>query len=207
MALMILLGAASGYAALLISQRMIRARESAIPENVLISKKITPLLWCLISGAGFAGLYLTVDNQYAFAEYAAVFTLCMCIGAVDWTIRKIPNSLLFALICCKICFLIINNNFSDVGKNLIGFGAAAIIFTLPALLRLNVGAGDTKLAAVTGLYLGIGGFLQAMIIMAVLISLYGVWLLISKKGGFRTKTAMGPYMAIGLISTLVFPIL
>jgi prepilin signal peptidase PulO-like enzyme (type II secretory pathway) len=206
---MVVLGAAAGYLALLVTRRLIRSRTEGLPEksrNVIVSHKISPFVWYALFSAGFTIIYLAAGAPYAIAECAAVFTLCACIGAVDWVIRKIPNSLLLALISSRVAFLIIRGDFSDVKVSLLGFVVAAVIFAIPALFKLNVGAGDTKLAAVTGLYLGISGFLQAMIIMAVLITFYGIYLLISKQGGFRTKTAMGPYLALGFICTLVFPI-
>lgn len=206
---MVVLGAASGYLALQITRRLIQSRTAGLPEkrsNVIVSHKISPIVWSALFSAGFSIIYLAAGEPFAIAECAAVFTLCACIGAVDWVIRKIPNSLLLALISSRAAFLIIRRDFSDVKVSLLGFAIAAVIFAIPALFKLNVGAGDTKLAAVTGLYLGISGFLQAMITMAVLITFYGIYLLISKRGGFRTKTAMGPYLAFGFISSLVFPI-
>lgn len=206
--MMIVLGALAGYLAFLISKRLIRSRTGALPVSLIISRKVSPIIWCAVSCAGYSLIYYanTAGGAYRKAEYAAVFTLCLCIGAVDWVIKKIPNSLLLALMSSKVAFLIIGEDFTDVKKSLLGFAAASIIFAIPVLFKLNVGAGDTKLAAVTGFYLGISGFLQAMIIMAVLITFYGIYLMIRKQGGFRTKTAMGPYLAFGLICTLIFPI-
>ncbi len=204
---MVAIGVAAGFCALLFSRKLVRSRTGMFPENnIVISHKISPIIWCVFFAAGFEVIYYAAGDILAAAEHAAVFTLCVCIGAVDWVIKKIPNPLLLALISSKIAFIIIRRDFSDIKSGLWGFAAAAIIFVTPALLGLNVGAGDTKLAAVTGLYLGVGGFLQAMIIMAVLITFYGIYLLISKHGGFRTKTAMGPYLAFGLICTLIFPV-
>jgi len=204
---MILLGAASGYAAFLVSRRMVRTRSGMLIEGLLFSKKALPYIGCIIASAGFVGVYLITDNQFAFAEYAAVFTLCLCIGTVDSAIKKIPNSLLLTLILSKAVFMIVNNSLGEIKRSLVGFFAAALIFTLPSMLRIKVGAGDTKLAAVTGFYLGISGFLQAMIIMALLIGIYGIFLIISRKGNLKSQTAMGPYMAFALITTLVFPII
>jgi Flp pilus assembly protein protease CpaA len=197
---MVVLGAAVGFLALLITRRLIRSRTGGLPEkNSFVSNKISPFIWIVLFSIGFSVIYFAADDPYAIVEYAAAFTLCVCIGAVDWAIRKIPNSLLLALITCRAAFLIIRGEYSDIKVSLLGFAAATVIFAIPALFKLNVGAGDTKLAAVTGLYLGISGFLQAMIIMAVLITFYGIYLMISKQGGFRTKTAMGPYLAFGFI--------
>lgn len=203
--LMIVLGAAAGYFSLLLTRRLIRKRAGGLPGNIIISREAAPYIWCAVFSVGYAVIGYVAGGPLAGAEYAAVFTVCVCIGAVDWVTKKIPNSLLLALMINKIAFLIAGGDFSDVKRSVIGLTAAAVIFTIPAFIGMSVGAGDIKLAAVTGLYLGIGGFLQAMIIMAVLITFYGIYLVVGKKGGFRTKTAMGPYLAFGLICTLVFP--
>ena len=93
-ALMIVLGVAAGYLSLLFSRRLIRSRVGKLPENKLVSRKIAPVIWCIISAAGYTVIYLAAGSVILKAEYAAVFTLCMCISAVDWVIKKIPNSLL-----------------------------------------------------------------------------------------------------------------
>lgn len=204
--LMAALGAAAGFLALLISRKLIASRMGQLPPSPLVSRRFTPLAWCALSSAGYAVICLAADGPLEAAESAAVLTLCLCVGAVDWVSKKIPNPLLLALIVSKAAFLAVRHDMSEVRGSLWGFAAAAVIFAIPAFFRIGVGAGDIKLAAVTGLYLGIVGFLQAMIIMAVLITFYGVYLKIRKRGGFRTKTAMGPYLAFGLICTLVFPI-
>ncbi len=213
-ALMAVLGAVSGYLALLLSRRLIKSRMGEIPASNLVAGRPAPYVWCLISSAGYAIIGLAagrtptadVTPAMAGAECAAVFTICLCIGAVDWVSKKIPNPLLLALIINKAAFLALLRDSDAIKKSLVGFAVASVIFAIPSLLKISVGAGDVKLAAVSGLYLGVGGFLQAMIIMAVLITIYGVYLKIRKLGGFRTKTAMGPYLAFGLICTLVFPV-
>lgn len=205
--LMIVIGAAAGFLALKVSRGLIRSRVGELPDSILVSGKVAPMFWCILSSAGYGVIYLASDRTYVVVESALVFTLCLCIGAVDWVIRKIPNSLLLALICSKAVFLLINRNSDEVKKSLWGCAVATVIFVIPMLFRLYIGAGDIKLAIVTGLYLGISGFLQAMIIMALLITFYGIYLVIRKQGGFKTKTAMGPYLAFGFICTLLFPII
>jgi prepilin signal peptidase PulO-like enzyme (type II secretory pathway) len=140
------------------------------------------------------------------AESLTVFLICFAPAAVDFTVKKIPNMLVLALIICKTVFLGLNYSSDELIKSIIGFAVACVVFLLPSLFGLSVGAGDIKFAAVTGLYLGITGFLQAMIIMAVLIAVYGFYIIITKKGSFKSKTSMGPYLALGMFCSLLYPV-
>ncbi len=204
---MILCGGAAGILGMLLSKRLIKARNGEVPEKGLITGRYAPIFWAALGSAGFGLIQFLENDSIQRAEYASVFIICVCIAAVDFSIRKIPNSLLLSLIGTKAIFLALEFSGEALSTALWGFGAACVIFILPSLFKIKVGAGDIKLAAITGLYLGMYGFLQAMIIMAIAVTAYGVYLVIKRSGGFRTKTAMGPYLALGMICTLLFPLL
>ena len=204
--LMICNGAAAGIIGMILARKLITAR-GALPEKGLVTGEYAPLFWGTLGSAGFGLIHLLDATMIQKAEYITIFMICICISAVDFTIRKIPNSLVLALIATRILFMALQFSTDEVVKSLWGLGTACIIFLLPSLLRIKVGAGDIKLAAVTGFYLGVNGFLQAMIIMAVTISAYGVYIMIRRMGSFKSKTAMGPYLALGMFCTLLFPIL
>lgn len=205
--LMILCGALAGYLSLLLSKKLIIARKGEIPQKGLVTGKYAPLFWVTLGSAGFGLIQLFDAGLLRNAEYAVVYLICLCIGAVDFTIRKIPNSLLLALIANRTLFLALNFSKDELKLSLWGFGAAVVIFMLPSLLKINVGAGDIKLAAITGFYLGVNGFLQAMIIMAVTITIYGFYLMIRRIGNLRSKTAMGPYLVFGMFCSMLFPVI
>lgn len=204
--LMICCGSAAGFLALWLSKALATARTEN-KQGAILYSKYAPYLWCIVCAAVFGLIHFFDMTAQKKAEYLTVFLICLCIGAIDFCIRKIPNQLLLALLAAKVIFLTISFSEQEVYKSLLGFATAVVIFAIPSLLKLNVGAGDVKLAAVTGFYLGLTGFLQAMIVMAVTITVYGFYLIISKTGNLRTKTAMGPYLALGLIVTLLFPII
>jgi len=191
----------------MLCKKLIELRTTKPVDKWYISGKQVEVFWCIFGAAGFVAIHIVSDDMIRKAELAMIFLLCLCVSAVDFAIRKIPNSLLLALIVSKIAFLILNFSTKELKQSVLGFAVACVVFTIPSLLKIPVGAGDIKFAAVTGLYLGLYGFLQAMIIMAIAIGLYGIYIIIRKLGNLKTKTAMGPYLALGLLLTLVFPII
>lgn len=204
---MIFLGALSGLLSLLLCKKLISSRTDTPINKFFISGKYAAVLWCAIGAAVFALVELQGIEITRKIEFIIATLICIQIGAVDISVREIPNSLLLALIVTKSIFFAIDFTIEGLTQMLLGFVVANVVFILPSLLKIKIGAGDIKLAAVIGLYLGINGFLQSMIIMAIVISIYGLFLLASKRGGFKTLTAMGPYLALGFICTLFFPIL
>lgn len=205
--LMIISGATAGYFGLLLSKKLIAARNNGKAESKLIAGEYAYVLWCLIGALSFGLIQFTNTDFLQKMEFASVFFICLSISAVDFNVRKIPNSLLLALIASKTVFLVLDFSKEKLWQSLLGFGAACIIFTLPSLVKIHVGAGDIKFAVVVGLYLGMMGFLQAMIIMAAAISVYGIYVFIKRVGGIKTKTAMGPYLALGMFCSLLFPLI
>jgi prepilin signal peptidase PulO-like enzyme (type II secretory pathway) len=203
---MAIAGAVSGYLCMTVCKRLAASRtENGVGMKIFAAKYFW--LWCLAGAAGFALISISGLKIVDEIEYSVVFALCMSAAAVDLAVKKIPNILLLILAANKALFLILGYSGKELTESLIGFAVACVVFSIPALFKLSVGAGDIKLAAVTGLYLGIYGFLQAMIIMAAMMTLYGICKIIRKTGGLKSKTAMGPYIALGLFVTALFPLI
>ncbi|OGO89281.1 MAG: hypothetical protein A2Y17_10585 [Clostridiales bacterium GWF2_38_85] len=202
----VLLGLVIGYGCMQISKKLIMARTTESVKSILLIEKYAFIFWSLFTAALFSIIYFIDSNIVHQIEYMLVFVICLMISAVDLITKKIPNILLLVLLILKFIFLVINYSTAELIQSLWGFGAACIIFALPSLLKLKVGAGDIKLAVITGFYLGLNGFLQTMTIMAIAISVFGIIIKIKKLGNFKTKTAMGPYLAFGFICTLLIPL-
>lgn len=91
--------------------------------------------------------------------------------------------------------------------SLIGIAVSFLIFYIPKLVGLYMGNGDVKLSAVFGFALGFVGYIQAMVVMAVISVLLLLVLIITKKGNGKTKTPMGPALSIGAVLTVLLPLL
>lgn len=183
--------------------------EKRVPENnalkkikskpmFLIFTGFTALAFVLISVAGITGsmIYYTM----------LLSSICISIAFIDEFIQKIPNLLLLAMMLTKAAFIVINNDYLFLLKGLIGFFAGFIIFILPSMLRIPIGAGDIKYAAAAGFCFGLYNLLQAMFIMSILIFIFLIILILTKKGGIKTSVPMGPYISGGIILTMLFPI-
>lgn len=86
----------------------------------------------------------------------ALLLWALLIAVVDWRWRKVPNSLLLALLLPALLVLVLNGQglqSAGWGSSLFGMGIA-LGLTLPGYLVSRLGAGDVKLAAVMGLVQG-----------------------------------------------------
>ena len=175
----------------------------------------------IISAVSFVALVFLYSVKYIPAkgtdyivkvvEYSIYMAIVLNIAAVDFSIRKIPNELLLALMLVKIIFSVIAlvrgiPAFDVILAPFIGLAVGFLLFSVPSMFKINIGAGDIKFSAVIGFCLGYYLFLQAMILMAVILLVYLLFLLATRKGNLKTATAMGPYLAIGTVLTMLFPL-
>ena len=81
----------------------------------------------------------------------------VAIGAVatvtDWRSRRIPNAVTFGATAVALAFALATGGIDGVGKSLAGFALGLLIF-LPLFLVRALGAGDVKLLAAIGAWLG-----------------------------------------------------
>ncbi|PKO44131.1 MAG: hypothetical protein CVU29_10230 [Betaproteobacteria bacterium HGW-Betaproteobacteria-22] len=117
---------------------------------------------------------------FILALLIGVLVLAALVSVHDFKYRKIPNKFLFAGVvyfCIVFTLMFIFVPFSYAGKGLLfSIGGAAIgglILYAPYKIK-QVGAGDVKLMAVFGLFLGIKGGLLTILVGAMV---GGVWAL------------------------------
>lgn len=167
--------------------------------------------WVLISGVLFAVTFLRYSETAARLEAVAYISIAISIGIVDLDIKKIPNSSVLALLIIRtvaIVYAIVTG--SPVKEvlipSLIGLAAGFILYQLPMLIGISIGTGDVKYSAAIGYCLGAFGYLQAALIMAVGLLIYLVYLVATKKGSLKTSVPMGPYLSLGAVVTVLFPL-
>ena len=204
--LSVLMGLGLGCIFYAISLFQIQSRTADIGILRKAKQKSSAAIYVCLSavGFGFIGAIVSSTSKY---EIMTLFCICLCIGWIDWQIRIIPNELLLSLILCKIVFLIVDRQLGFLLQGLIGLGAGLVVFLIPSLLGMQIGAGDIKYAAVVGFYLGAIDFIQVMLIMAAGLFVYLIYLLITKKGSWKTAAAIGPYISLGVLFTAIFPII
>ena len=169
------------------------------------------MIWALISGVLFAVIFKLYGTTAKRLEYAAYLSIALAIGVVDLDIQKIPNLSVLALLVVRSAAVIYElvTGVSAKGAlfpSAIGLAAAFILYQLPMLFRIPIGVGDVKFASAIGFCLGIFGFLQSAIIMAIGLVFFLVYLMARKKGNLKTKVPMGPFLALGSIATILYPV-
>lgn len=186
-----------------------RTQETAKIETL----KNTALIvgWVLLSGALFAAVFARYPETAVRLEKVAYISIAISIGAVDMDIKKIPNPSVLALLAVRTAALIYQIATGAPLKetlipSLIGLAAGFILYQLPMLIGIPIGTGDVKYSAAIGYCLGAFGYIQAALIMAVGLLVYLVYLVATKKGSLKTSVPMGPYLSLGAVITVLFPV-
>lgn len=194
-----------------LSKKLILNR-SEDPGSILpLKKKVTTVILVIAGVASSVGLMLTAKDDAQLIRNMVLLIPMMSISTVDMIIRKIPNSLLLAMILIQGTYVtyysVTNHTTEYLIQVAIGFAVGFIGCTIPSVLRIPVGAGDVKYSAVIGFIVMIGGYFESMIIMGLVVLLLYFALKITKKGGMKTLIPMGPFLSIGTVITMCWPLL
>ena len=136
---------------------------------------------------------------------------CLTVSVTDCAHRILPNEAVLAILLIKLLFGIPTlcgvQGFLpfDLIQSLIGLACCFAVFALPGLFGKKVGAGDIKLAAAAGFFLGINYALLAVMLMGVFVIIYSI---VQRKvpflSFFKTYIPMGPFIAAGLFIAYLF---
>ncbi len=186
-----------------------RTDESAKAEAV--STPAVIVAWVILSGLLFAAAFAIFKDTATRLEAVAYISVAISIGVVDLDIKKIPNSSVLALLIIRtvsiIYALATGVPFQKVLlPSLVGLAAGFILYQLPMFFGIPIGTGDVKYSAAIGYCLGAFGYLQAALIMAAGLIVYLIYLLATKKGSLKTAVPMGPYLSLGVIVTVLYPV-
>ncbi len=204
--LSILLGGAMGLCVLCVTRLLINNRVSQPVESPLLNRRWTSLLWVAIGALGCGLIAFLIKDIVSGIEYMGIFLVLMSLVVTDLLIRKIPNELLLMLLTIKLGASIASGSMASLFPAIVGFVTGLALFLLPSFLKLGIGWGDVKLAAVAGFCLGFAGILEAIAVMAIILALYSSYLLVAKKGNLKTSVAMGPPFSVGMLVALLFPL-
>lgn len=218
--LFVALGLVIGFLFYILAKRQIKVRIEKIPSLAddyipqLLNKKWVLPVWELAFAGLYTASYFLFSDNIVSLIYSIIFISCSInIVFIDLAIRRIPNELLLTMLIVSLAKFIAEPLIYEgsIKQNLIlavvGIVCGFVLFSLPQKLGRYIGAGDIKLSAVIGFSLGVVGYLQAMIIMALIMLVYLVILLVTKKGNLKSFAPMGPALCVGAIISLLFPIL
>jgi prepilin peptidase CpaA len=113
------------------------------------------------------------------------FTLMLAAACVsDLRSRRIPNRIVVALALGGLVHAFATTTPLAALEHALGGGALGLALWLPFWLARMLGAGDVKLAAASGVWLGVAGTLEASLLGAAGGGVLAVWAL-TRHGGLR----------------------
>lgn len=123
--------------------------------------------------------------------------------------KRVPNRLVIAMASAWVIivvpqlFLRTEQTLYLVFSGVAGFFLAGFIFLAVYIIsHRGLGGGDVKLMAVSGLYLGFGGVLPAMLYGSVLSTLTALVLIALRKIKPRDSMPLVPFLYVGMMLTM-----
>jgi leader peptidase (prepilin peptidase)/N-methyltransferase len=136
---------------------------------------------------------------------------CLCaagppLAATDLTEHRLPDKLTLPAMALTAALLITaswqNDDFAALGRAAIAAAAAAVFFLALALITRQVGGGDVKLAALTGMlpgWLGWNHFVLALLSGLLLAALTAGVLMAARRISRRDPLPLGPFLLAGAL--------
>lgn len=180
-------------------------------ENLKKLKDDKSLLrYIIVDAVVFSGLLAEfIFFEYGILKMLRYLILVVALFVIAWKDKKeqiILNKHLMILLGIR-CFLLIMEwlmypayGLGIIFSAVMGFLIGAIVFGICYLLsRGGMGAGDVKLMAVLGFYLG-GSVIMSVMVLAVFCSaIYSIINLIRKKTSLKAEIPFAPFVMIGTI--------
>lgn len=166
---------------------------------------------------------LCIGLMYLFERYqyhpvksfrCLVLVLFMIrLGTIDARQRKLPNRILAIMFAVRTAFLAVECIAAKeywmelILSALIGMAFIGIFFFIVWVLsRKGLGAGDVKLMAVLGYWVGFSVAIGIILIALILTVVVGLVQVARKKMSLRDALPMGPFLAVGTIVALALGI-
>lgn len=168
------------------------------------------------------GIVFYPQKEMTYVQMAEAVFFWYGLFLVSWTdlkVRKIPNAVLKFLMIGKL-FSIVLLILVDHQSWKIAFLSAFLGLVISGISVLfckivskgQIGAGDVKLYALTGFYLGVAGFINIMIYSIFLAGVFSILTLLFNAVRYRKKLSeamkttipMAPFIFLGLTLYLIF---
>jgi prepilin signal peptidase PulO-like enzyme (type II secretory pathway) len=138
---------------------------------------------------------------YTFNLYILA-SIALCIAIIDVRTLTIPDSLVVAFVLFSVYPVLLNYNLKD---NLLGMLALFAVFIVILLLFPgSFGGGDVKLASAIGLLSGLEQSIVVLEVSLITGAVVGILYALKTKKGLRTKIPFAPFLAVGLIVSLLY---
>ena len=133
---------------------------------------------------------------------AIISSILIAISVIDIKTKKIPNFLI--LIFMLVWVVIASLKLIDTSTSVYGFAVGGLLLYITALATNDdIGGGDVKLVAVSGLYLGFPGIMYATLYGFGVVALISLVLIKLKKLNKKDYIPLGPFISLGIIIQLI----
>ena len=133
---------------------------------------------------------------------AIISSLLIAISVIDIKTKKIPNFLI--LIFMLVWIVIASLKLIDTSTSVYGFAVGGLLLYITALATNDdIGGGDVKLVAVSGLYLGFPGIMYATLYGFGVVALISLVLIKLNKLNKKDYIPLGPFISLGIIIQLI----
>ena len=120
----------------------------------------------------------------------------------DAMFQKIPNQMLLVLLGVRVCLLIVRN--TGIGISVAGFLIGGIAMLAAYLLsKKGMGAGDVKLMAIVGSYVGVDKILQVLFTSFFTAAIYSLLQLARKEIRIKDQLPFAPFVLVGVIISVL----
>jgi len=177
-----------------------------IPGNILgawMESRYNALAVMIINGAGWLCAAAIFGLSLHGMMIMMIISITLVISIIDIKIRIIPNEIVGLLFITALVFTFIKASTQVILLHFLGLAIGLAILCIPFLLSSNIGAGDLKYIAVMGFCLGYPDIIEAVMIFSGILLGWLVFQLITKKDAYKMKFAMGPFISIGFVATLL----
>lgn len=166
----------------------------------------SPVFYIFAAVAVFAGLFVGGFTEYGVFTTIFLLLLVAC-AAADIKAGIVPDLIVLAIAVLAIINYFVTEPVSvnTALPHLIGAVCVSVPMLLVALIVKGAfGGGDIKLMAAAGLYLGWKYTLAGMVVGMLVAGIYGLYLIITKKLGPKSKLKLAPFLAYGLGAASLF---
>lgn len=166
----------------------------------------SPVFYIFAAVALFCAFY--VRGFGAVGVFTALFllllTACAC---ADINEGIVPDIVVIAIAVLGIVDFLVVEGFSIPGliSRLIGLVSISLpMLVVSLLIKGAFGGGDIKLMAASGLFLGWRFTVTGAFLGMFMAGLYGIYLLILRKAGKKSKIKLAPFLVFGLALATLF---
>lgn len=117
--------------------------------------------------------------------------------------RVIPDWLIILGAAAGIAIIFLNPGASFLSSILGALAAGAILWLILFLTKGGIGMGDVKLFACVGLFMGLEGTLEAMLVSTVLSGIAGLIMLIFRISDRKGTIPFAPFIFLGTVLVIL----